>query len=566
MLNEMVRKLREEREALKAGEAQTADAAGEAGGQGERKAVTNFMGGVSYEWNPLDTLRMVTASSIFGEPAYYRNGAFSEMTVKDGLARIDPAFAEYAVACLKAFDGKTTSQVMEEAIDAALSFDFRATLEWAVTLRREYHMRLNPQVILVRAAMHPGRQSFTRANPGRFMEIEAQVISRADEPAAQLAYYLFRNGSKQGLPSILKRAWAKRIGQMSRYEMHKYRNAGVGLIDTVRVCHARGALVDELMKTGTVSVEETEATWETLRSAGASWEKILDTVHVGHMALLRNLRGIFSEISDPDRAAAILETLKAGVRGGKQFPFRYYSAYQAVRTEETVHHKGMILDALEACVDLSCENLPKLRGRTMCLSDNSGSAWGAFTSDYGRVTVAVIDNLSSVIAAYNSGEGTVGKFGDRLIRTEISKRNGILKQAEDISRNGAEDVGPATECGIWLFFEKAIREKEWYDNIFIYSDMQAGHGGLYGTDRERERYAAAGYMYASYNIDVAKLLAAYRREVNPKVNVFSVQTAGYNNVVLPENGYRTALLSGWTGKELLYADAMNRFWDSMDDR
>ncbi|MCL1915010.1 MAG: hypothetical protein FWG10_14365 [Eubacteriaceae bacterium] len=31
----------------------------------------NFMGGVSYEINPLDTLKMVSASSIFGEPAYY---------------------------------------------------------------------------------------------------------------------------------------------------------------------------------------------------------------------------------------------------------------------------------------------------------------------------------------------------------------------------------------------------------------------------------------------------------------------------------------------------------------
>ena len=36
--------------------------------------VMNFMGGNSYEINPLDTLKMVSASSIFGEPQYYRNG------------------------------------------------------------------------------------------------------------------------------------------------------------------------------------------------------------------------------------------------------------------------------------------------------------------------------------------------------------------------------------------------------------------------------------------------------------------------------------------------------------
>lgn len=36
-----------------------------------KAAVTNFMGGNSYTLNPLDTLRIVAASSIFGEPQYY---------------------------------------------------------------------------------------------------------------------------------------------------------------------------------------------------------------------------------------------------------------------------------------------------------------------------------------------------------------------------------------------------------------------------------------------------------------------------------------------------------------
>ena len=33
-------------------------------------AVTNYMGGTSYTLNPLETLKIVTASSIFGEPQY----------------------------------------------------------------------------------------------------------------------------------------------------------------------------------------------------------------------------------------------------------------------------------------------------------------------------------------------------------------------------------------------------------------------------------------------------------------------------------------------------------------
>ena len=90
--------------------------------------VTNFMGGTSYRWNALDTLKMITASSVFGEPAYYRDGHHSDMRIKDGLMKEDPLFADYVVSALKEFDGMKTSEVMEKAIDDALACDFRATL------------------------------------------------------------------------------------------------------------------------------------------------------------------------------------------------------------------------------------------------------------------------------------------------------------------------------------------------------------------------------------------------------------------------------------------------------
>lgn len=528
-----------------------------------QKPVTNFMGGVSFCWNPLDTLKMVTASSIFGEPAYYREGEFGQGTVQDGTFSVDMDFAEYLVAAMKGYDDKKTSDIMEEAIDAALDYDFKATLEWAVTLRNDFCMRLNPQVIMVRAAQHPKRAEFTAKYPGLFDEINQKVMARADEPSTQLTYYLYKNGGKGKVPGVLKRSWANRLELMSRYEAYKYRNAGIGMIDTVRICHAKGELIDELMQTGTVSVQENEKTWETMRANGASWHEILTTIQVGHMALLRNLRGIFLEIDDMEETKKILNTLKAGVKRGKQFPFRYMTAYRTIEKTD-VNHRRMILDALEECMDIACDNMPKLKGRTMCLSDNSGSAWGTFNSEYGTVTVANIDNLSSVITARNSDEGIVGKFGDRLIPFEISKRDGVLSQTKAIDKGECENVGGGTECGIWLFFDKAIRNSEWYDNIFIYSDMQAGHGDLYGTSKEVARYESMGYAVRSRYINVAKLIDEYRRKVNPKANVFSVQTAGYDNVVIPENGYRTALLYGWTGKELVYADAINRFWDEKD--
>ena len=121
----------------------------------------------------------------------------------------------------------------------------------------------------------------------------------------------------------------------------------------------------------------------------------------------------------------------------------------------------------------------------------------------------------------------------------------------------------STENGVWLFFKQAIENKEHWDNIIIYSDMQAGHGGLYGTQTCKKEYAKKGFSCHGNYIDVTKLVQEYRK-INPKVNVYCIQTAGYNNVLVPEYGYRTNIFYGWTGKELNFINTMNDFWDKKE--
>lgn len=523
------------------------------------ETVINFMGGDSYKINPLDTLKMVTASSIFGEPSYYRNSKQSKAYTEHASVRGFTILGDDYIC-------KDTETIMEECIDKALDYDFGATLQWAVTLRNEFFMRLNPQVIMTRAAVHPGRKAFTKANPGKFHEINRQVMRRADEPMTQMAYYLYsHHGKKNNIPSIIKRSWANVMSTYDTYKVNKYKNHEIGMVNAVRLCHAHSETLDELMRTGTVEAPAEDKTWEQYRSSGKDWKWIFNNCDMGHMALLRNLRGVFTEVDDIEFCRVYLQKLKEGVKRGKQFPFRYYSAIQAVESS-TCNHRPMIIDALEECMDIALDNFPRLKGKTMCLSDNSGSAWGAFNSEYGTVTVANIDNLSSVITAACSDEGYVGKFGDRLIVSPISKRRGILGQAQKLSVGRYSDVGGNTEGGIWEFFRDAIKNGEVYDNIFIYSDQQAGHGGLYGTSSHMREYSDLGYDYAGRMINVFKLVQEYRKKVNPKVNVFSIQTAGYNNVVIPEMAYRTAILYGWTGREAEFAQKYISLWDDVDGR
>ena len=419
---------------------------------------------------------------------------------------------------------------------------------------------------MVRAAVHPKRQEFSNENPGKFDEINQRVMSRADEPMSQMAYYLYNNkGKKNNIPSILKRSWSKKISNTGKYQLAKYKNHEIGMINAVRLCHANSPVIDELMQTGTIVTSETEKTWENLRSEGKSWKEIFNTVKMGHMALLRNIRGVFTEVNDIEFCKQYMQSIKDTVVGSKQFPFRYYSALKAVENS-SCNHKPIIIDALEECMDIALANYPKLAGKTMCLSDNSGSAWDAFNSEYGSVTVADIDNLSSVITAACSEEGYVGKFGDKLIVKPISKRAGVLNQAKEISRRGSSDVGGGTEGGIWEFFKNAIEKREHWDNIFIYSDQQAGHGGLYGTGAHKAEYGRAGYKCNYGMVNVFKLIQEYRKKVNPKVNVFSIQTAGYDNIVIPEYAYRTNIMYGWTGNEAVFAKTMIDQWDGVDNR
>lgn len=534
------------------------------------KRVVNFMDGVSFELDPITTLKMVAASSIFSEPQYYRE---NKKTAYIGRIRLN----ESAYKDLFLFNidrSEDTSTYMERIIDEALNYNFKEVLDVAISLRNDFNMRLNPQVIMVRAAMHPNRQKFNEENPGYFKECEEKVMRRADEPSTQFAYYLHSYNGKNKLPSILKRSWAEKLSSLSRYQMAKYKNAEMGMIDVIRVCHAKSDLIDELMTTGTIQTSEDEKTWENLRSAGHTWKQIFteDNLQIPHMALLRNLRGIAKELTEEDKdlMKALLERLVAGVEKGRQFPYRYYVAYNEIKKQESISFKVMIMEALEDCLQKSLDNLPYLEGKTMVLSDNSGSAWGAMPSEYGIVRVAEIGNLSAVLTAMRSEEGYVGVFGDELTVIPIKKNSSVLDNLEKVNEAGRQ-IGKATETGIWLFFRQALTKKEHWDNLFIYSDMQAGYGHLYCSRQNTQKYIS--YLNANglkktrrtrdCYVDVLQLVNEYRK-INPKFNVFSIQTAGYNNSVLPQYCYRSNLLYGWTGKELVFAKRMIDLWDEVE--
>lgn len=235
--------------------------------------------------------------------------------------------------------------------------------------------------------------------------------------------------------------------------------------------------------------------------------------------------------------------------------FRYLSACKAAE-EACAPWTCEVQEALEECMGIACGNLPTLPGRSAFLTDVSGSMWGTCTSAYGTMKMAEIANLSSVIGAARAEEGVVFPFADWLERVPVNGAGNILEQARLV---GKVSCGCGTEDPFWLFLLEAIAKREHWDNIFVYSDMQAGHGTQYLGDIK-------GAEVVGGSVSAARMIEFYRGLVNPKVNVYCIQVGGYDNTLMPEYGYRTTNLTGWTGKELVFADAMNRMWDEVDKR
>ena len=512
----------------------------------------NWMAGRSWDLSdPFVRLRMVAASSFFGEPKYYDEESKKFKRI-NRASSLDPATIKYLRDTLDAVDPQewrsmSSAEVMEKCIEECLDADVERTLELAATLRNSDNMRVTPQVIMVLAAMHKNA-----IGTGLVQKYASQIIRRGDEPATQLAYFIQKHGkdgklSEKAIPVRLRRSWRKFLEGLNDYQMSKYRmeSRAVKTIDVVRLTRAHSETIDKLVK-GTL---KQDATWESIISEKGStkeaWIEALDVM--GHMAQLRNIRNLLQKGVDVN---LFKDKLIAGVEKGKQLPFRYYSAYNAI--------KGMgnpvIMDALEKCIELSYANAPRFPGRLISLVDNSGSAHGAGPSEMSSMKVAQIGNLTGVVTAKLADEGYVGVFGDRLKIMPIKKSSATFDLVEKVDGVG-HGIGGSTENGIWLFFDQAIRTKDRYDNIFVYSDLQCGHGCLYGTDADQ--YKDFIFPNSGNMIDVPKLINKYRREVNPNVKVFLVQIAGYADVLVPEYYKDVYILGGWSSGILKFAAAMS---------
>ena len=509
------------------------------------KAHANYMGGPSYDLSPFARLYVMACSAFFGEPAYYADVTRAESARRDSGTRrstdeirekLTGYFGTYGKDMVE-LSSTNREKAMKTAFEESLNYDPELTLRFLGWLRNKALIRATSAVGLA-IASHSEKVRGT----GLLRSASADVFSRLDDVTNCLAYYINTYGKP--IPNALKKAVSDRLVRANEYELAKYtaKSRQVSLMDAIRLTHAHSDAIDKFYRGEIKQTTEGQETWEAIISTEGSnhdtWTKAVGVM--GHMALLRNLRNLEKFDVDPK---LYLDKLVDGVAKGKQLPFRYYSAWVSVSNARTKK-------ALEKCIDASIVNLPKLPGNSLILVDNSGSAIGTRVSKLSNVNVATCGNLMGILTGLCSDGGKVGVFGDKIKYVPINKNFAgtsmqMLNTINDIGRT----VGQATENGIWLALDDIIKSGEVFDRIFIYSDMQAGHGGLYGIGNAYPAFFRAGM---NTYIDVPKLVATYRTKVNPKCKLYSIQIGGYADNILPEFYPNTCIMSGWSQEVLKF--------------
>lgn len=356
-------------------------------------------------------------------------------------------------------------------------------------LRHTANMRSAPIVALAEYVKAGGKNGRALIN---------STLARPDEPAELLAYWHLTYGRK--LPAAIKRGVAdSTLRLFTESAALKYDGTGNKwrLGDVIELVHPKpkapwqsdlfryllnerhGRITETVpeslpMIAGRAAlpenVEELLADPDRLKAAGVTWEWLSSKTKMdaraweavipsmGYMALLRNLRN-FTEANIGLTATAYVQKKLADpeeVAKSKQFPFRFFSAY--------LNATDMTWAAtLETALNHATDNVPEFSGRTLILTDTSGSMQQQ-VSNKSKVCHYQIAAVFAASLARKAEKVELVSFADRWEKIPVNRS--VLRMVETVySRNGF--VGHGTNLG------QAIAET-WsgHDRVVVFSDMQ----------------------------------------------------------------------------------------------
>lgn len=462
--------------------------------------------------------------------------------------------------------GESRDVRFRSLIHGATALDPDWVARFVPYLRNEMHMRSASIVLAAESAwyrLQPGMhacEGVCSCSAPTVRELVASAISRLDEPGEFIGYWRSRYG--RTLPAPVKRgiadAFVRLCNERSAIKYDGQRNA-YRLGDVIEIVHPKpsapwqsdlfGWLLDRRRHAGhDLSVSElllptvwsfevladmardnpddartwlledpdrlrrAGLTWEYLSGLGpmdaAAWEAVIPSM--GYMALLRNLRN-FDQAGISDRTAAGHVTAKLisadEVARSRQFPYRFLSAYRATESVRWA-------PALERALQLSCQNVPELPGRTLVLFDTSASMQQAVSarSKVRHLDVAAL--FATVTALRNPGRVDLVGFADGAFGFDAGHGGASVLRAMDKIDALVGSVGHGTNM---LGALQATYRG--HDRVVVFSDLQCAPYLGVGSAR------APGYGWGSHHVPPPQI--RLEQLVPASTQVIAVNTSGY---------------------------------------
>ncbi len=520
------------------------------------KKTTNHVGAVAYDKTA--QFQLITALlTSFVEDNYYKSKDSTLSELGSIIEKVDPLFAAKAV----------------------------------VYARTKFGMRSISHSVASELAKHVSGKTWAK-------DFYSAVINRPDDILEILSYHFAKEqklskAMQKGLASAIGKFDAY---QLAKY---KGEDKTIKLVDAMNILHPSSTskngtvIVDKTTYWNALSEKQkkvkkinfnslpenvvlptldalmlgllrSEGTWEAeLSAAGQNtsseeekaskkkdvWIKLINSKKIGYFALLRNLRNIIEQAPEAvDGAIAMLTNPKL-IKNSLVLPFRFLSAYESVSELKSVPAKSMfekdivddtivyrVLRGIDDAAKASVENIPLFLGKTVILSDNSGSMTGdnggsSRLSSMSKRKTSDIANLFAVLCWLRSENTAIGLFGDRLIEPKLDRNKGVFDNFKIID-TAKNQCGPGTEAGIFEMMSKLINEKIKVNRIVIFSDCQIGNGCNW-YDRTGRRAN-----------DFDKLFQEYR-EFNPEFMCYTIDLKNYSTTVF---GKGVVKLSGFSEK------------------
>ena len=352
----------------------------------------NFMGEKAFLLKPKEEfVSSIMTTFLSKEGSYYESSNEEVKRILSLLDKIDPLFACKA----------------------------------AIYVRENGNMRSISHLLGAALAKYISGQEYAK----RFYN---KLIVRADDMSEIVSAYANLNGmglnDLKRIPNSIKKGFKEALERLDAYQIDKYKmqNREVSLIDLVRLFHPKGnqknaeaykrlvngesladlyeskVLEKEMTKAGQTTKDATQE--EKMEAKREAITAVLDNVKgMPVMNLLRNLRNILLYAPDKVNDACEQLTIEKKILNSRLLPFRFATAYAEIEkvmyantktkpttsivfeSEESKQQvseskfnelKKNLLDAIEAAIEIACQNIPVLDGNCAILVDDSGSMRG----------------------------------------------------------------------------------------------------------------------------------------------------------------------------------------------